>query len=100
MNERRDKLAASDSLGPELNSQAPSATSPTSDIWSPKRLELLRWFQENAQPLAAAYEGAVRLLYDEDFPGRIHFVSHAVRDIADRLVFVLDQQSRWLQSVH
>ena len=24
------------------------------------------------------------------FPGRVHFIAHAVRDIADRLVFVLD----------
>ncbi|MCX5645818.1 MAG: hypothetical protein NTZ17_14245 [Phycisphaerae bacterium] len=32
------------------------------------------------------------MLEQEDFPGRVHFISHAVRDIADRLVFVLDPQ--------
>ena len=50
------------------------------------------WFRNNAAPLAEAYEGAIRLLDDGDFPGRIHFIAHAVRDIADRLVFVLDPQ--------
>lgn len=52
----------------------------------------MNWFREHAQPLADAYEGALRLLNDGDFPGRVHFISHAVRDIADRLVFVLDPQ--------
>lgn len=32
------------------------------------------------------------MLDDGNFPGRVHFISHAVRDIADRLVFVLDPQ--------
>ena len=60
--------------------------------WSPKRSELLNWFRNHAVPLAEAYEGAVRLLDDRYFPGRVHFIAHAVRDIADRLVFVLDPQ--------
>ncbi|MCJ7589121.1 MAG: hypothetical protein MUQ00_14655 [Candidatus Aminicenantes bacterium] len=58
----------------------------------PKRQELLNWFRRNAEPLAEAYEGAIRLLDDGNFPGRVHFIAHAVRDIADRLVFVLDPQ--------
>lgn len=41
-------------------------------------------------PLAEAYESAVRLLEDRHFPGRVHLIAHIVRDIADRLVFVLD----------
>jgi len=60
--------------------------------WPQKRHELLKWFSSNAAPLAEAYEGAIRLLNEGDFPGRIHFIAHAVRDIADRLVFVLDPQ--------
>ncbi len=60
--------------------------------WPQKRHELLKWFSSNAKPLAEAYEGAIRLLNEGDFPGRIHFIAHAVRDIADRLVFVLDPQ--------
>jgi len=62
------------------------------EAWPPQRQELLNWFRRSAPALAGAYEGAVRLLEDEDFPGRIHFIAHAVRDIADRLVFVLDPQ--------
>ena len=59
--------------------------------WSTKRRELLAWFRTNAPSLAGAYEGAVVMLLDETFPGRLHFIAHAVRDIADRLIFVLDQ---------
>lgn len=59
---------------------------------SPVRCELLNWFREKAPPLADAYQGAVRLVDDSDFPGRIHFISHAVRDITDRLAFVIDPQ--------
>lgn len=59
---------------------------------SPRRAELLKWFKENALPLADAYEGAIMMLEQKTFPGRIHFISHAVRDIADRLAFVLDPQ--------
>lgn len=59
---------------------------------SGKRRELLNWFHSHAAPLSEAYEGAIRLLDDMDFPGRVHFIAHAVRDIADRLIFVLDPQ--------
>ena len=57
------------------------------------RCELLSWFRESAGPLAPAYEGAIRLLDDRGFPGRIHLIAHAVRDVCDRLIFVLDPQS-------
>ena len=59
---------------------------------STKRRQMLNWFRGHAKPLAEAYEGAIRLIDDESFPGRVHFIAHAVRDIADRLVFVLDPQ--------
>lgn len=57
-----------------------------------KRRELLNWFHANAAPLADAYEGALMLLGDPPFPGRLHFIAHAVRDISDRLIYVLDPQ--------
>jgi hypothetical protein len=60
--------------------------------WSPKRRQLLNWFRGNAVALAEAYEGAVRLIEDSSFPGRVHFIGHAVRDIADRLAFTLDAE--------
>jgi hypothetical protein len=34
------------------------------------------------------------MLADPSFPGRLHFISHAIRDIADRLPFVLDGELR------
>ncbi len=59
---------------------------------SPKQIQLLNWFRLNATPLADAYYGAIQLLHDRHHHGRVHFIAHAVRDIADRLVFVLDPQ--------
>jgi hypothetical protein len=60
--------------------------------WPAKRRELLNWFRTNAASLADAYEGAVLMLLDDRFPGRIHFIAHAIRDISDRLIDVLDPQ--------
>jgi len=41
--------------------------------------------------LAPAYEGAVRLMADEGFPARVHLIGHLVRDIVNRLPYVLDK---------
>ncbi len=68
--------------------EIPAPTPP--GIWTPLRVELLRWLQSRAPSLAAAYEGAVGLVGNRSFPGRVHFIAHAVRDISDRLVFCLD----------
>jgi len=35
--------------------------------------------------LAPIYLGAVQMASDENFPGRVHFVSHAVREMRNRL---------------
>lgn len=53
--------------------------------WTPERRELHEWFRDNAPSLADAYEGTVRLLSMPGFPGRVHLVSHVVRDICNRL---------------
>jgi len=66
----------------------PESPSPLPQI----RCELLNWFRNSAAPLAPAYEGAFRLLDAGEFPGRIHFIAHAVRDMCDRLIYVLDPQ--------
>ncbi len=60
--------------------------------WPQSRIELLHWFRQQAPSVADAYRGAVKLLEDVAFPGRLHFIAHAVRDISDRLVFILDPQ--------
>jgi hypothetical protein len=49
------------------------------------RQELLGFFQHDAIALASAYEGAVRLLAMPGFPGRLHFIAHALRDISNVL---------------
>ena len=59
---------------------------------SVKRDELRRWFRARAPSLSGAYEGAIRMLDDPEFPGRIHFIGHAIRDITNRLAFVLNTQ--------
>jgi len=59
--------------------------------WTPKRNELLSWFQKEASPLAPAYESAVRLMADETFPCRIHLIAHIIRDIVNRLPGVLQK---------
>ena len=51
-----------------------------------KRLELLEWFRRNAPSLGELYEGAVILLFGESLiPGRSRFITHAVREIRNRL---------------
>src|SRR5437899_126098 len=68
----------------------PSATSPSADAllascWIPVRLEIRAWLYRNAPSLAELYEGAVLLLYAHPLPGRVRFISHAVREIRNRL---------------
>ena len=58
---------------------------PLPSYWSGARLELLAWLRGNAVSLAELYEGAVLLLHDHPFPGRVRFICHAVREIRNRL---------------
>ena len=53
--------------------------------WTPARVELQAWLQRNAPSLAELYDGAVRLMYESPLPGRVRFISHAVREIRNRL---------------
>lgn len=53
--------------------------------WTPARRELLNWLTHNAPSLAELYQGSVELMYATPLPGRIRFVSHAVREIRNRL---------------
>lgn len=53
--------------------------------WSRNRIELGSWLRRNAPSLAELYEGSVRLVYGPRIPGRVHLVSHAVREIRNRL---------------
>lgn len=53
--------------------------------WTPEREALNRWFLANAEHLAPVYVGAVYMAMNESFPGRVHFVAHAIREIRNRL---------------
>jgi hypothetical protein len=83
----RSDLPASLSASDLPDSAAPA---PPRRWPSIKRQELLDWFTANAPSLAPAYDGATRLLADPSFPGRLHFIAHAVRDISNRLIDALD----------
>jgi len=47
--------------------------------------EILNWLKDMGPSLAELYEGAVKLLTDNSFPGRVRFIAHAVREIRNRL---------------
>lgn len=53
--------------------------------WTPKRAELLGRLEENAPALAPLYRGALSLAVRDTFPGRAHFIAHAMREILNRL---------------
>lgn len=53
--------------------------------WTEPRQELRAWFQRNAPSLGELYEGALRMFFAPEFPGRVRFVAHAVREIRNRL---------------
>ena len=52
-----------------------------SPYWTPLRKELVKWLEDRAPSFVEGYVGAVRLLHMPSFPGRVHFICHAVRDI-------------------
>ena len=54
-------------------------------FWNEYRSEIYSWFQQNAESLGELYLGALRLIHGPSFLGRVRFVSHAVRDIGNRL---------------
>lgn len=53
--------------------------------WTAQRAELFRWLEREAPALAPVYRAAAQMALDEDFPGRVWFVAHAVREIRNRL---------------
>ena len=70
------------------NGTTPPAIPPNGAIgsaWNPSRIELRDWFRREAPSLGDLYEGAVELLFQYPLPGRIRMISHAVREIGNRL---------------
>ena len=69
----------------------PSKEGPTIEVghWTRNRLELLEWLRKTSRSLAELYEGAVDLLFGQRVAGFSRFVSHAVREIRNRLPSVV-----------
>ena len=53
--------------------------------WTVERIRLHGWLLEKAGHLAPTYLGALQMVMNESFPGRVHFVAHAIREIRNRL---------------
>ena len=53
--------------------------------WTPERIALLGWLNNNAPALAPLYRGALALAMLGSFPGRVHFIAHAIREMRNRL---------------
>ena len=58
---------------------------PNNDQWTRNRRELLEWLGKTSPSLAELYKGAVDLLFGRPVAGFSRFVSHAVREIRNRL---------------
>lgn len=54
-------------------------------FWTSYRQRIHAWLQEVAPSLAELYKGAVCILSNQTIPGRVRFISHAVREIRNRI---------------
>lgn len=62
----------------------------TEEWWNPDRARLHGWLDRKAPHLAPLYSAALRMAMNERFPGRVHFIAHAIREIRNRLPDALD----------
>jgi hypothetical protein len=53
--------------------------------WNSRRRELESWLARYSPDLVDLYRGALQILFQPEFPGRLRFVSHAVREIRNRV---------------
>jgi len=80
--------------GKQLNPISSDVPSVPPTYWTMTRRLIHSWLNENASPLADLYEGAVCLIFERPIPGRLRFVSHAVREIRNRLPdYISDNKS-------
>lgn len=66
-------------------SASTTASSGEESWWTAERASLYHWLERNAPPLAPVYRAAARMALDDEFPGRVWFVAHAIREIRNRL---------------
>ena len=53
--------------------------------WTSERRALVKWLDTHVPALTPLYEGALALAARDSFPGRVHFIAHAIREIQNRL---------------
>jgi hypothetical protein len=86
MSRREERLAVGTGAVPDtVDSTAAHSGASATSIWTAKRLGLRDWLQRTAPQLAEVYAGAVTMAFDRNFPGRVVFVWHAIREIRNRL---------------
>ena len=56
-----------------------------SESFTSQRIELLGWLDTHAPALTPLYRGTLFLAMRDSFPGRAHFVAHAIREVRNRL---------------
>jgi hypothetical protein len=64
---------------------AEEGSAPDNGHWTRNRQELLEWLRKTSPSLAELYQGAVDILFGRPVAGFSRFVSHAVREIRNRL---------------
>jgi hypothetical protein len=88
MSGRDEEVVAATGAVPDAVGSTATATDPgvsPASCWTAKRLRLRDWLERTAPQLAQVYAGAVTMAFDPDFPGRVVFVWHAMREIRNRL---------------
>jgi hypothetical protein len=86
MNGRGEEVVTATGAMPDAaGSTAAHLGASAASCWTAKRLGLGGWLQRIAPQLAEVYAGAVTMAFDRDFPGRVVFVWHAMREIRNRL---------------
>lgn len=53
--------------------------------WAPKQAALVGWLNRHAPAVEPFYRGALLLAAFDRFPGRVHFLTHAIREIGNSL---------------
>jgi len=73
---------------PDLRGPADASESPL----RPEQSEFVGWLENNAAALVPLYRGALALATFDSFPGRAHFIAHAIREIRNRLAGALGRE--------
>jgi hypothetical protein len=75
----------SGALATTEQTSATEASACSEPYWNPLRRELEAWLGRYSPDLVDIYRGALKILFDSEFPARLRFVSHAVREIRNRV---------------